>query len=122
MKVGPDVGAGRYGPIARAAVEGGAAAVVATNTMPGLVADAPVRVGVGGASLRPRALRVVEELAEARRNSGGEWDIIGCGGVLDGDDYQAFRDRGAAAVQYWSALVFRGPTAPALILSEAARQ
>ncbi len=122
VKVGPDIGPGRYGPIARAAVEGGAAAVVATNTMPGLVADAPVRVGVGGASLRPRALRVVEELAEARRNSGGEWDIIGCGGVLDGDDYQAFRDRGAAAVQYWSALVFRGPTAPALILSEAARQ
>ena len=45
---------------------------------------------------------------------------MGCGGVLDGSGYEIFRDRGAAAVQYWSALVFRGPTAPALILSEAA--
>ena len=121
IKVGPDVGAGRYGGIAEAAVEGGAEAIVATNTAPGRIKEDGTRVGVGGASLHTRALRVVEELTEARTESGRKWEIVGCGGVLDGGSYQAYRDRGAAAVQYWSALVFRGPTAPALILSEASR-
>lgn len=121
VKVGPDVGAGRYGGIAEAAVEGGAEAVVATNTAPGRIGEDETRVGVGGASLHARALRVVEELIAARAEAGGEWEIVGCGGVLDGGSYQAYRDRGAAAVQYWSALVFRGPIAPALILSEAGR-
>lgn len=121
VKVGPDVGAGRYGPIAQAAVGGGAEAIVATNTAPGRISDTGIGVGVGGASLHPRALRVVEELMATRAESGTKWGIVGCGGVLDGAGYQAFRDRGAGAVQYWSALVFRGPTAPALILSEAAR-
>lgn len=121
IKVGPDVGAGSYGAIASAAVEAGAEAIVATNTAPGEIEETGTRVGVGGAALHKRALRVVEELVSARRESGGEWEIIGCGGVLDGVSYRAYRDRGAAAVQYWSALVFRGPTAPALILSEAAK-
>lgn len=121
VKVGPDVGAGRYGSLARAAVEGGAEAIVATNTAPAKISDSRIGVGVGGASLHPRALRVVEELAVARRESGTEWAIVGCGGVLDGAGYQAFVDRGAGAVQYWSAMVFRGPMAPALILSESAR-
>jgi dihydroorotate dehydrogenase len=121
IKLGPDVGAGRYGAIALAAVEGGAEAIVATNTAPGQIKATGARVGVGGASLHSRALRVVDELIAARQDSRGGWAIIGCGGVLDGSSYRAYRDRGAAAVQFWSALVFRGPTAPALILSEAAR-
>ena len=122
VKVGPELGAGRYGPLAAAAVEGGAEAIVATNTAPGRVTDRRIRVGVGGASLHSRALSVVEELSTARKASGGDWEIVGCGGVLNGDHYRAFRDRGAAAVQYWSALVFRGPTASTLILSEANKQ
>lgn len=119
VKVGPDLGVGNYGPIAHAAVEGGAEAVVATNTAPALLTEIQVKVGLGGASLHSRALAAVEELAKAQAMSDKDWQIVGCGGVLDGSTYQAFLDRGAAAVQYWSALVFRGPTAPALILAEA---
>lgn len=118
VKVAPDVGRGRYGSIAQAAVEGGAEAIVATNTAPGMLSGTEIGVGVGGASLHSLALDVVEELESFRSESGVEFDIVGCGGVLDGRSYRDFLDRGAAAVQYWSALVFRGPTAPALILSE----
>ncbi len=118
VKVGPDVGEGRYGAIAQAAVEGGAEAVVATNTAPGQLSGTEIGVGVGGASLHARALAAVQELASARRQLRLDFEIVGCGGVLDGPSFQDFRARGAAAVQYWSALVFRGPTAPALILSE----
>ena len=119
VKVGPELGAGRYGPVAEAAAQAGAEAIVATNTAPGRLFGTQTGVGVGGAALASRALSVVEELSAARQATGGGWEIVGCGGVLDGDDFRAFCDRGAAAVQYWSALVFRGPTAAALILSEA---
>lgn len=118
VKVGPDWGKGCYRLIAQAAVEGGANAIVATNTAPGQNLETGERVGVGGSSLHHRALDVVTELDSARRDLGLTFDIVGCGGVVDGRTYQAFRDRGAAAVQYWSALVFRGPNAPDLILSE----
>ncbi len=118
VKVAPDVGRGRYGSIAQAAVEGGAEAIVATNTAPGRLSGTEIGVGVGGASLHGLALEVVEELDSFRTESGTEFEIVGCGGVLDGQSYRDFLDRGAAAVQYWSALVFRGPTAPALILAE----
>ena len=45
-------------------------------------------------------------------------DIVACGGILDGATFQAYRDLGVKAAQYWSALVFRGPLAAALIESE----
>ena len=45
--------------------------------------------------------------------------VVGCGGVSEGADLCAFLEAGASAVQYWSALVFRGPLAPALIANEA---
>ena len=118
VKLAPDMEKGSYGMVGQAAVEGGAEAIVATNTAPGRLSGTDVGVGVGGASLHSRALEVVEELDSARRESGLDFEIVGCGGALDGRSYQDFRERGAAAVQYWSALVFRGPTAPALILSE----
>ena len=116
VKVGPDLGKGCYKRIAQAAVKGGADAIVATNTAPEWKSD--VRVGVGGSVLHPQALEVVAELDSVRTEMDLSFDIVGCGGVLDGKSYRAFRDRGAAAVQYWSALVFRGPDAPNQILSE----
>ena len=89
------------------------------------------QAGMGGASLRPEALRAVSALAAATHLSAADTephssttqtpplDIIGCGGILNGSDLQAFQNAGAKAVQYWSALVFRGPNAPTLIAREA---
>ncbi len=112
------------------------------------------QAGMGGASLRPEALRAVSALAAATHLSAADlesvrvWDaalgrrdaathlsaadlespsattqtppldIIGCGGILNGSDLQAFQNAGAKAAQYWSALVFRGPNAPTLIARE----
>ena len=47
-------------------------------------------------------------------------DLIACGGILDGASWNAYRDLGVKAGQYWSALVYRGPLAAALIESESA--
>ncbi len=118
VKVSPDMGSGRYAQVAQAAVEGGAEGIVATNTAPGRISSGGPKGGVGGAALHPYALAVTSELDMARRELGLDFEIVGCGGVLDGKTFKNYIDRGAAAVQYWSALVFRGPTAPALIVAE----
>jgi hypothetical protein len=76
--------------IARAAVEAGADAITAVNTMPGMVIDAasgrPVlsnRVGgISGPALKPIALRAVYEIAQAAPGV----SIIGTGGVSTGQD------------------------------------
>ena len=88
------------------------------------------QAGMGGASLLPEALRAVSALAAATHLSAADpespsattqnppLDIIGCGGIFNGSDLQAFQNAGAKAAQYWSALVFRGPNAPTLIARE----
>ena len=45
----------------------------------------------------------------------GAVDLVACGGILDGASWRACPAR---AAQYWSALVWRGPLAAALILRE----
>ena len=82
---------------------------------------APLTAGLGGAPLRPLALAAVGHLAEAIARRGSSLDIVGSGGVLEGRDLTAFLDAGAKAAMLYSALVFRGPLAPALILREAGR-
>ena len=46
--------------------------------------------------------------------------MIACGGILDGASFRQYLDLGVEAGQYWSALVYRGPFAAAIIESELA--
>lgn len=96
------------GDMARAAEAGGADALSAINTVPGL-AVAPrleagrltaevVRGGLSGPALRPLALRCV---AEARRAC--SLPIIGVGGIATLEDVLAFFAVGARAVQIGTA-------------------
>jgi dihydroorotate dehydrogenase (NAD+) catalytic subunit len=87
--------------VARACEEAGADAISAINTLPGL-ALAPDRRGpalgsgyggISGASLRPVALRVVYEVAQAV-----DVPIVGIGGVASVDDALDLLAAGASAV------------------------
>ena len=98
-----------------------ARAVVATNTLAGPAPTGAISAGMGGAPLRDHALAAVGHLGDAIARGGSALDIIGSGGVLEGRDLRAYLDAGAKAAMVYSALVFRGPLAPALILREAAR-
>ena len=133
-KVGPDLPDAVYQELAQALVEAGAKAIIAVNTATRKVPQssaAETQAGMGGPSLRPEALRAVSALTAATHLSPADTeppssttqthplDIIGCGGILNGSDLQAFQNAGAKAAQYWSALVFRGPNAPTLIAREA---
>jgi dihydroorotate dehydrogenase len=80
--------------------------------------SARVTAGVGGGRLHAHALEAVRHLAAARERLGASVCIVGCGGVLDGDSARALLDAGADALQYWSALIYRGPLAAAVIQRE----
>ena len=139
-KVGPDLPETAYQELAQALEETGVKAIVAVNTATRKVPQSGsqelqgtsgrTQAGMGGASLHSEALRAVSALVAATHPADAETetpsatpqnlslDIIGCGGILNGSDLQAFQNAGAKAAQYWSALVFRGPNAPTLIARE----
>ncbi len=119
VKVGPNLNDDQYRALLRVLAETGVGAVVATNTLPWPAPDDPtMTAGVGGGRLFARALQVVALLQAERTAHGYPVDVIACGGVQDGATYRAFAALGVAAMQYWSALVYRGPLAGALIAWE----
>lgn len=119
VKLAPNVP--NIGRIAKAVVDGGADAITAINTMPGMVIDAtagqPVlhnrMGGISGPALKPIALHCVAEIARTV-----EVPIIGTGGVLTGEDAIEMVMAGATAVGVGSALWYRGPEAFKLIKEE----
>ena len=107
--------------VAAAAVDGGAEAVVLTNTLAGLVIDIDkrrpalggLRGGVSGAALHPVAVRAVYDVCEALP----EVPIVGVGGVARGTDAVEMLQAGASAVQVGTA-IFADPRAPWRVLHE----
>ena len=107
--------------VAAAAVDGGAEAVVLTNTLAGLVIDIDkrrpalggLRGGVSGAALHPVAVRAVYDVREALP----EVPIVGVGGVARGTDAVEMLQAGASAVQVGTA-IFADPRAPWRVLAE----
>ncbi len=121
VKVSPGLAAEQYHALARIFAEVGVKAVVATNTLPQPSPDDPAQIaGLGGGGLLESTLDAVKHLREEIVRSNAAVDIVACGGILDGASFQAYRDLGVKAAQYWSALVYRGPLAAALIESELA--
>ncbi len=119
VKVGPNLSDDQYRALLRVFAETGVAAVVATNTLPLPAPDDPaVMAGVGGGRLHARAVEVAALLMAERAAHGYPVDVIGCGGVQDGVTLRAFAGLGIAAMQYWTALVYRGPLASALLAYE----
>ncbi len=92
--------------VARAVVEAGADALTLINTFPAMAIDAQSRRpvlgwtfgGLSGPALKPIALRLVYLVAEAV-----DVPIIGCGGIMTGEDAIEFILAGAAAVQVGTA-------------------
>jgi dihydroorotate dehydrogenase len=122
VKVGPDLSQEQLEGLVKVFGDLGVAAVVATNTVarpaPG---NNTISAGASGAQLRPLALDTVRRLAALIARRATRLDIVASGGILDGADLRAFLDAGARAAMIYSALVFRGPLAGALILQEAER-
>ncbi len=122
VKVSPNLAAEQYRALLSIFHEVGVKAVIATNTVARPSPDDDgISAGVGGGELFPDALDAVLQLIAERRRGGYDVDVIACGGILDGASFDEYRALGVKAGQYWSALVYRGPLAAAIIESELAR-
>jgi dihydroorotate dehydrogenase (NAD+) catalytic subunit len=104
VKLSPNVA--RIEPLARAAEDAGAGAISLVNTFIALAIDARIRKprigagfgGLSGPAIRPIALRLVYEAAQAVRIP-----VIGLGGIRSGEDAAEFIIAGASAVQVGTA-------------------
>ncbi|MEJ2550910.1 MAG: quinone-dependent dihydroorotate dehydrogenase [Anaerolineales bacterium] len=97
--------------------------VVATNTTierEGLISkNALESGGLSGLPLRRRSTAMVRRIAQL---SQGKLPIVGVGGVFDADDVREKMDAGAALVQVYTGLVYRGPGLARSILRELAEK
>lgn len=118
VKLSPNVADIR--PIARAIADAGADALTAINTLSG-IAVAPGRTkpllgnvygGLSGPAVKPVALRVVYEAAQAVKIP-----VVAIGGVTELADVLDFLAVGAVAVQVGTA-IFADPTLPVRLVDE----
>ena len=112
VKLDPDLPPPRAAELAAAAIDGGAAGIVATNTSADLTllpgAD-PAGGGLSGAVLRERSYGTLRAVAGALA---GRAVLIAAGGIDSAAEaYRRIR-AGAALVQLYTALVYRGPDLP----------
>ncbi len=122
IKIGPGLSPRQYHLIMQVAQETGVRAVIATNTLAKPSPDDDrQQAGVGGGELFPQALEAVRQLQAEKNRQGYDVDVIACGGILDGESLLAYEELGVKAAQYWSALVYRGPFAAAIIEHENAK-
>ena len=118
VKLSPNVA--RIQPLAQAAEEAGADAVSLVNTLLSLAIDARTRRprlgagfgGLSGPAIKPIALRMVYEAAQAVKIP-----VVGLGGIATGEDAAEFLIAGASAVEVGTAN-FWDPRAPARIARE----
>ncbi|MFQ3568299.1 MAG: hypothetical protein SNJ59_15025 [Aggregatilineales bacterium] len=117
VKIGPALGEMQYRELINAVAAAGGRAVIATNTLAQPIPeDSSTSAGVSGGRLHEHAFRACAILLDEQRAHGLSVDVIACGGILDAPSFTHFRALGIAAAQYWSALVYSGPLAAALIL------
>ncbi len=112
VKIAPDLDDAELPRIADALVAHGIDAVIATNTTVAREAVAGLphaeeAGGLSGAPLEARSTEVVRLLASHLR---GALPVIGVGGIMSGDDAAAKIAAGAALVQLYTGIIYRGPT------------
>ena len=111
LKIAPDLETGQIIDIADALRRHRIDAVIATNTTLGRegVESSPLAAEAGGLSGGPlfeKSTAVIRSLAQALA---GDLPIIAAGGITSGARAQAKIEAGAALVQIYSGLIYRGP-------------
>jgi dihydroorotate dehydrogenase len=111
VKIAPDLDDEQIARIAALLVQHKIDGVIATNTtlsregVEGLPHGNEAG-GLSGAPVRERSTAVIRKLARALD---GALPIIGVGGILKGEDAKEKMDAGAALVQLYSGMIYRGP-------------
>lgn len=110
VKIAPDMTDEQLGYTVETIQQSGVAGIIATNTTisrDGLTH--PNKKETGGLSGMPLKARSTEVIRAVYRQTGGKLPIIGSGGIFTADDaYDKIR-AGAALVEIYTALIYRGP-------------
>jgi dihydroorotate dehydrogenase len=111
VKIAPDLDAATIDGIARLVIRHRIDGVIATNTTiarEGVIGErhADETGGLSGKPLRDKSTAVIRTLARALD---GALPIIGVGGIFSGADACDKIDAGAALVQLYTGLIYRGP-------------
>ena len=111
VKIAPDLDDAELPRIADALVEHEFDAVIATNTTVArdAVAGLPHATEAGGLSGAPLQARSTEVVRLLARHLQGRLPVIGVGGIMSGDDAAAKIEAGAALVQLYTGIIYRGP-------------
>ncbi len=111
LKIAPDMEGEQIEQIARLLMQHGIDGVIATNTTLSRegVENLPhgnETGGLSGAPVRDKSTAVIRQLAARLQ---GALPVIGVGGILNGADAAEKIKAGAALVQIYSGLIYRGP-------------
>jgi dihydroorotate dehydrogenase len=111
VKIAPDLDASQISAMATSLRSLGVDGVIATNTttdlaLLGAAWPADRRGGLSGAPLHARSIAVIRQL---RAELGGDFPIIGVGGIVDGGRAVATLQAGADLVQIYTGFAYRGP-------------
>ena len=111
LKIAPDLDTAQVKQIAALLMRHRVDGVIATNTTLSRAGVEHLRHhdetgGLSGAPVRDKSTAVIRQLA---RELNGELPIIGVGGILSGADAAEKIQAGAALVQIYTGLIYRGP-------------
>ena len=124
LKIAPDLTETELDAIAEVLLRTGIDGVICSNTTVdhAAVADDPLGGEAGGLSGKPLFARSTAVLAGMHARLQGKIPLVGVGGILDGCDAAEKLDAGAALVQIYSGLIYRGPQLIAECVNEIRRQ
>jgi len=111
VKIAPDLDEAQIDSLVRVFTECSLDGVIATNTTisRAAVQGHPLAEEAGGLSGAPVTQRSTEVIAALRASLPASMPIIGVGGILSVDDAKDKLAAGAALVQLYTGLVYRGP-------------
>jgi dihydroorotate dehydrogenase len=120
VKLSPDLAPAAAADLAAAAVDAGAAGIVATNTSTdyALLPGARGSGGLSGQVLRDKSRQVCGAIARRLQTQGGGAVLISAGGIDSGAEAYARLRAGASLVQLYTALIYDGPSLPRQIHRE----
>ena len=111
LKIAPDLDDAQMDTIARAVLDAGVDGLICTNTTidRSAIAGEPQANEAGGLSGKPLFELSTEVLRGMARRLGGRIPLIGVGGILSGSDAVEKLSAGAALVQIYTGMIYRGP-------------
>jgi dihydroorotate dehydrogenase len=121
LKLHPDADDAELVEVAKAAVDAGAAGIVATNTTRSRPAgtEGVIEGGLSGAPLLERARAAIRALHDGL---GRDTPIVGVGGIASGHDAMGHILAGATLVQAYTGFIYDGPRFAAHVHSGIAKQ